>query len=85
MSPILNSLWTQYEENHYQLPPAEVRERSHEYFERITKAFGIKFTDDLTNAISEEQSYELENAYQQGFLTAFQLWMEVFAQYPPRP
>lgn len=84
MSPTLRSLWTECQEDLHRPAPPEVHEKCRFYLEQITQTFGIPFTDGLTGAIDAEKDLEVQNAYELGFVTAFQLWMEVFAQYPVR-
>lgn len=81
MLPILDLLWTRPQLEHRRTIPPEVRQRCHAYLDQITQAFGVEFTDDLTNAIGVEQDARVEAAYEQGFLTAFHLWMDVYTKY----
>ena len=55
------------------------------YMNRIQTAFGIEFIDELTAAISEHLLAETDDAYERGFLNAFQLWLEVFSKYSSYP
>lgn len=82
MLPTLQLLWTQSQEDLSRPISPEILQRSHAYLEQITQTFGVEFTDALTNAVDVEQDARVEAAYEQGFLTAFHLWMEAFAQYP---
>lgn len=81
MSPTLQLLWTQPQQDLSRPISPEIRQRCHAYLEQITDTFGIPFTDALTNAMDAEQDARVEAAYQQGFLTAFHLWMESVSEY----
>lgn len=83
MLPSLDLLWTQPQQELSRPISPEIRQRCHAYLEQVAQTFGIEFTDALTGAVDAEQDARVEAAYQQGFLTAFHLWMESFAQYPP--
>lgn len=82
MSPTLNLLWTQPQQELSRPISPEIRQRCHIYLEQVAQTFGIEFTDALTAAVDVEQDARVEAAYEQGFLTAFHLWMDAFAQYP---
>lgn len=82
MSPTLNLLWTQSQQELSRPISPEIRQRCHGYLEQVAQTFGIEFTDALTNAVDIEQDARVEAAYEQGFLTAFHLWMDVFTKYP---
>lgn len=84
MLPTLELLWTQPQQELARPVSPEVRQRCHAYLEQITQTFGLEFTDALTGAVDAEGDARAEAAYQQGFLTAFHLWMDAFAQYPLR-
>lgn len=82
MLPTLQLLWTQSQEELSRPISPEIRQRGHAYLEQITQTFGVEFTDTLTNAVDVEQDARVEAAYEQGFLTAFHLWMDAYTKYP---
>jgi len=82
MLPTLQLLWTQAQQDLSPHIDPKIRQRCHGYLEQVTDAFGIPFTDALTNAMDAEESARVEAAYQQGFLTAFHLWMDSISEYP---
>lgn len=82
MSPTLQLLWTQSQQELSRPISPEIRQRCRGYLQQITDAFGVPFTDALTNAMDAEQGARVEAAYQQGFLTAFHLWMDCISEYP---
>lgn len=82
MSPTLQLLWTQSQQELTRPISPEIRQRCRAYLEQVTQTFGVEFTDALTGAVDVEQDARVEAAYEQGFLTAFHLWMDAFAQYP---
>lgn len=82
MSPTLNLLWTQPQQDLSRPISPEIHQRCHTYLEQIAQTFGIEFTDALTNAMDAEQDARVEAAYEPGFLSAFHLWMESFSAYP---
>lgn len=82
LSPTLQLLWTQPQQDLSRPISPEIRQRCRAYLDQVTQAFGIPFTDALTNAMDAEHDARVEAAYQQGFLTAFHLWMDSIAEYP---
>ena len=55
------------------------------YEEQVQEAFGTKFVNEMTSAADALHQDELSGAYEQGFLNAFQLWLEVFSKYSSYP
>lgn len=47
--------------------------------DEIQARFGLDFLDEWDAAWTARHSAEVDRAYEQGFLTAFRLWMEVFS------
>lgn len=82
MLPTLQLLWTQSQQELSRPIPLEIRQRCRAYLDQVTQTFGVEFTDALTNAVDTEQDARVEAAYEQGFLTAFHLWMDAYSQYP---
>ena len=82
MLPTLDLFWTQPQQDLSRPISPEIRQRCRVYLEQVTQAFGIEFTDALTNAVDVEQDARVEAAYEQGFLTAFHLWMDAYTKYP---
>ena len=75
MSPTLDILWRDAITNCRLTISKETQARADSYEE--------KFLDDYT-AINDALLWEyLGKAYEQGFLTAFHLWMDASAKYPP--
>ena len=82
MSPTLDILWRDAITNCRLTISKETQARADSYEEKIKDAFGLKFLDDYT-AINDALLWEyLGKAYEQGFLTAFHLWMDAFSAYP---
>lgn len=46
---------------------------------KIQAQFGLDFINELSTAWDDLHLTELDRAYEEGFLTAFRLWMEVSA------
>lgn len=82
MSPTLHLLWTQSQQELSRPIPPEIHRPCSAYLEQVTQTFGVGFTDALTNAVDIEQDARVEAAYEQGFLTAFHLWMDIYTAYP---
>lgn len=82
MSSTLQLLWTQSQQELSRPISPEIRQRSRAYLEQVTQTFGVEFTDALTDAVDVERDARVEAAYEQGFLTAFHLWMDASAKYP---
>lgn len=80
MSRTMEPLWREYFENGPRHTTQELRQTCHCYLERVTQTLGLEFTDALTGAIDDQHVEELENAYREGFVTAFRLWMEMAAE-----
>ncbi len=80
MSPTIEPLWREYFDNGPHCAAQELRQTCHCYLERISQVLGMEFTDALTGAIDDQHAAELENAYKEGFVTAFRLWMEMAAE-----
>lgn len=45
--------------------------------DKVQAQFGLDFLNEFTNAWDDLHMVELDRAFEQGFLAAFQLWMEV--------
>lgn len=84
MSPTLKALWEEPQQDRLHGVSRQTREICSAYIDQVTQALGIPFTDALTDAIDREREEILENAYEQGFLTAFRLWMDAVAWVSPQ-
>ena len=84
MTPTLKILWEEPQQDRLHGGSRQIRERCGAYLEQIEQTLGVSFTDAFTEAIDREREEILENAYEQGFLTAFRLWMDAVAWVSPQ-
>lgn len=77
MLPTLQILWESARSTAMGQTSKEKLKRFRACEDKIVAQFGLEFVDELENAWDELHLAELDRAYQAGFLTAFQLWMEV--------
>lgn len=79
MTPILEIL---LEATRPKEPPKPFQEKLDRFMvleNQLQEQLGWQFTMDLESAWDELHAASLDRAYEEGFLTAFRLWMEVSA------
>lgn len=79
MSPTLQMLWESIPHGRVSGPLRQKLDRFMLYEDQITQQLGWQFTMDLESAWDDLHAAQLDDAFEQGFLTAFRLWMEVSA------
>lgn len=77
MSPTLQILWESASPGCVSDSFQQKADRFLLYEAQITEQLGLQFTMQLESAWDELHGAELDRAFEQGFLTAFRLWMEV--------
>lgn len=79
MSPIIQALQDSVQQKH---PDPAEQEKLHKLIalqDKVQARFGLDFVNELSTAWDDLHLSELDHAYEEGFLTAFRLWMEVAA------
>lgn len=69
-----------YEAGSYTPISAELKQKSaayHAYQDQIREQFGLTFVNGMDDALNDYQLAELDRAFEQGFLAAWNLWAEV--------
>lgn len=79
MSPILQALQESVQWEHSDPEQSKKLNRLISLHNKVQTQFGLDFVNELSTAWDELHDAELDRAYEEGFLTAFRLWMEVSA------
>ena len=77
MTPILEILLEATRPKELPKPFQEKLDRFMVLENQLQEQLGWQFTMDLESAWDDLHAAELDRAYEQGFLTAFRLWMEL--------
>lgn len=77
MSPTLQTLWESASPGHVSEPLQQKSDRFMLYEDQIRERLGWQFTMELESAWDDLHAAQLDDAFEQGFLTAFRLWAEV--------
>lgn len=77
MTPTLQILWDSARPSGSASETQEKLQRLIDLQDKIQTQFGLAFLDQWDRAWDDLHMVELDRAFEQGFLAAFQLWMEV--------
>lgn len=79
MSPTLQMLWESTPHDRVSDSLQQKLDHFMLYEDQITQQLGWQFTVELESAWDDLHGAQLDDAFEQGFLTAFRLWVEVSA------
>lgn len=77
---MLSTIQILYEAGPYTPISDEYKKKSAEYQtyqDQIREHFGLAFVDGMDHALNEFHLTEVDRAFEQGFLAAWKLWVEV--------